>query len=130
MILSPYSRQKKAKVDTVYYKGIFYEKKRKTHSITFKKDMVHKYLHEGWSQSELLKHFCIHNSMLHRWGNHYQRGGIEGLKEKRRKAIGTKNTAVHLLLPRECDTAPIIILENSPFICFHTFMQKLPSYKN
>ncbi|BDG34648.1 helix-turn-helix domain-containing protein [Saccharococcus caldoxylosilyticus] len=65
------------------------EKKRKTYSAEFKMDIVHKYLHEGWSQSELLKHFRIHNSMLQRWVNQYQREGIEGLKEKRGKTIGT-----------------------------------------
>ncbi|MBB3851677.1 helix-turn-helix domain-containing protein, partial [Saccharococcus caldoxylosilyticus] len=54
------------------------EKKRKTYSAEFKMDIVHKYLHEGWSQSELLKHFRIHNSMLQRWVNQYQREGIEG----------------------------------------------------
>ncbi|WP_373367410.1 transposase [Thermaerobacillus caldiproteolyticus] len=56
--------------------GIFYGKRRKTYSDEFKMDIVHKYLHEGWSQSELFKHFRIHNSMLQRWVNQYQREGI------------------------------------------------------
>ncbi|WP_144977512.1 helix-turn-helix domain-containing protein [Geobacillus sp. C56-T2] len=58
-------------------------------SAEFKMDIVHKYLHEGWSQSDLLKHFHIHNSMLQRWVNQYQREGIKGLKEKQGKTIGT-----------------------------------------
>lgn len=65
-------------------------KKYKTYSAEFKKEIVHMYLHEGWSQRELLKHFRIHNSMLQRWVNQYQREGMEGLLEKRGKSKGSK----------------------------------------
>jgi transposase len=66
------------------------KKKNKTYSAEFKRDIVHMYLHEGWSQSELLKHIRIHNSMLQRWVNQYQSEGIEGLLEKRGKSKGSK----------------------------------------
>jgi transposase len=66
------------------------KKKNKTYSAEFKRDIVHMYLHEGRSQSELLKHFRIHNSMLQRWVNQYQSEGIEGLLEKRGKSKGSK----------------------------------------
>ncbi|MBA2873244.1 transposase [Anoxybacillus calidus] len=61
---------------------------RKTYSVEFKLEVVQKYLSEGWSQSMILDHYRVYNSMLQRWVNDYRQEGVEGLKEKRGTSKG------------------------------------------
>jgi transposase len=66
------------------------EKIRKTYSAEFKMNIVDKYLNGGWSQTQLLQKYRIHNSMLQRWVNQYKADGIYGLGENRGKLIREK----------------------------------------
>jgi transposase len=63
---------------------------RKTYSKEYKLDVVKKYLDEGWTKHEIMDHFHISSSMLHRWVTHYKNEGIQGLEEKRGKTKGLR----------------------------------------
>lgn len=61
---------------------------RKTYTPEEKYEVVNNYLNNGWTQSTILTHYRISNSMLQRWVNHYKREGLLGLEEKRGKSFG------------------------------------------
>lgn len=55
---------------------------RKTYDIEFKRKAVAMFLEEGLGYKTVAKTLGIDDRMVRRWVAHYEREGIEGLKEK------------------------------------------------
>ncbi|SMF86792.1 transposase [Paenibacillus uliginis N3/975] len=64
---------------------------RKTFDIEFKRKVVAMFLEEGLGYKTVAKDLGIDDRMVRRWVAHYEREGIEGLKEKRGASTGSKN---------------------------------------
>ena len=64
---------------------------RKTYDIEFKRKAVAMFLEEGLGYKTVAKTLGIDDRMVRRWVAHYEREGIEGLKEKRGTSTGSKN---------------------------------------
>ncbi|MBG9742865.1 transposase [Paenibacillus alvei] len=64
--------------------------KRRTYDIDFKRRAVAMCLEEGMGSRTVAKTLGINDRMLRRWITHYERQGIEGLKEKRGRATGSR----------------------------------------
>lgn len=64
---------------------------RKTYDIEFKRKAVAMFLEEGLGYKTVAKALGIDDRMVRRWVAHYEREGIEGLKEKRGTSTGSKN---------------------------------------
>ncbi|MDO7908923.1 transposase [Paenibacillus sp. JX-17] len=56
---------------------------RKTYDMDFKHRAVKMFLDEGLGYKTVAKALGINDKMVRRWVAHYEREGIEGLKEKR-----------------------------------------------
>lgn len=63
---------------------------RKTYDIDFKRRAVGMFLEEGLGYKTVAKALGINDKMVRRWVAHYEKEGIEGLKEKRGTATGSK----------------------------------------
>ncbi|WNQ12862.1 transposase [Paenibacillus aurantius] len=61
---------------------------RKTYDIEFKRRAVEMFVVEGMGYKTVAKALSINDKMVRRWVSHYEREGLEGLKEKR----GTSST--------------------------------------
>jgi transposase len=80
------------KLIKVYLEGIFFMGEiRKTYDIEFKRKAVAMFLEEGLGYKTVAKALGIDDRMVRRWVAHYEREGIEGLKEKRGTSTGSKN---------------------------------------
>jgi|GEM_PF-551632 len=64
---------------------------RKTYDIELKRKVVAMFLKEGLGYKTVAKTLGIDDRMVRRWVAHYEREGIEGLKEKRGTSTGSKN---------------------------------------
>ncbi|MFC9776175.1 transposase [Paenibacillus chitinolyticus] len=63
---------------------------RKTYDIDFKRRAVIMFLEEGLGYKTVAKELGINDRMVRRWVAHYEQEGMEGLKEKRGTASGSR----------------------------------------